>query len=42
MDNEFITALRFLKKQARDSRQAFLSYLIEMAEMEAKTVKRAK
>ena len=41
MDKEFLNALRRLKKQARDAEQAFLSYLIEMAELEAKQKQKA-
>jgi hypothetical protein len=41
MDKEFLATLRRLKKQAQDSQQAFLSYLIEMAELEAKLSKKA-
>ena len=41
MDKDFLAALRRLKKQARDAEQAFLSYLIEMAELEAKQKQKA-
>lgn len=41
MDKEFLATLRRLKKQAHSAEQAFLSYLIEMAELEAKHLKKA-
>ena len=41
MDKEFLVALRRLKEQAQHAEQTFLSYLIEMAELEAKHLKKA-
>jgi len=36
MEKEFLLTLRRLKKQAQNAEQSFLTYLIEMAELEAK------
>jgi hypothetical protein len=41
MDKDFVATLRRLKKQAADAQQTFLSYLIDMAEMEARQTKKA-
>ena len=41
MDKEFLATLRRLKKEAQDAQQAFLTYLIGMAELEAKHSKKA-
>lgn len=39
MDEEFVSTLRVLKRQALFADQVFLAYLIEMAELEAARIK---
>ena len=41
MNKEFLAALRRLKKQAAEADKTFLSYLIGMAEIEAKNTRKA-
>ena len=41
MDKDFLAALRRLRKQATESEQTLLSYLIGMAEIEAKNIRKA-
>jgi hypothetical protein len=41
MDKNFLAALRSLKKQAAEAERALLSHLLSMAEIEAKSMKKA-
>ena len=41
MDKDLPRRSRHLKKQAQDAEQAFLSYLIETAELEAEQTQKA-
>jgi hypothetical protein len=41
MDKDFLAALRRLKQQAAEAERALLSHLLSMAELEAKSMKKA-